>query len=175
MPTSKARNPKAKKPKKPEPWKESQAKRTLKQMILRGETKNKSAREVYEMRVEFRAYEFKKFSPNFRNLCDVLKRDQDKADSDAAALAHDRLIHPKGPETAKGCGYPRWDGSDAERLLTQDIDNGLHETHKPQALYKTRPEYQHFPLKVFRDHIHQVLRARLERPYWLNRKKKGRR
>jgi hypothetical protein len=67
-------------------------------------------------------------------------------------------------------GYPRWDGSDAQRLLRHDIDKKRNEEYTPSQLRDKRPEYQAFPLKVFRDHIQQELRSRREKGYWLNRK-----
>jgi hypothetical protein len=44
---------------------------------------------------------------------------------------------------------------------------------KPEMLWEARPkEYGEFTLDTFRDNIHQELRSRRERAYWLNRKKK---
>ena len=43
---------------------------------------------------------------------------------------------------------------------------------QPKDLHATRPEYAAYPLTVFRNHIHQELRARKERPYWLVQKQK---
>jgi hypothetical protein len=60
----------------------------------------------------------------------------------------------------------------AERLLKIDIDAGKHETMKPRELQATRPKYSPYPLKVFRNHVQQELRARCQRSYWLARKKK---
>lgn len=122
--------------------------------------------EVYGMRPEYRQYPYERFEPNLNNLRNALNRDQGKADSDSAALAHDRRIHPKSTETAQGCGYPRWDGSEAERLLMADMDAGKHKRMRPEELYRTQEEYQRFPQQVFRDHIHQEQRARTEKPYW---------
>jgi hypothetical protein len=52
--------------------------------------------------------------------------------------------------------------------VKQDIDAELHETLKPNALRQSRPEYQDFPLIVFRDHMHQEKSCGRERSYWLN-------
>jgi hypothetical protein len=158
---------------KPEPWGDGcHAKEILRQYIIdRKVTRAMKSREVYEMRPEFQQYRFARFSDNLRNLFDVLERNDKRAEADAAALAHDRTIHPVGPETAKGCGYPRWEGSDAQRLLKMDIDAGRNKEFKPKELHKSRMEYQAFPLHVFRDHIYQETRDRLGKSYWLDRKK----
>lgn len=61
-------------------------------------------------------------------------------------------------------GYPRWDGSSAQRLLKLDVTAGAHMIMKPQVLQSTRDEYKPFPLKVFIDHIYQEKKSRLESP-----------
>jgi hypothetical protein len=61
----------------------------------------------------------------------------------------------------------------AKRFLKEDIDEGLTDSHKPTELHKTRPEYQDFPLTIFRNHINQELRSRMEKNCWMNRKKKA--
>jgi hypothetical protein len=112
-----------------------------------------------------------KFCCRYYSLKDKTGNNLAKVNSDSAALAHDRLIHTVGLEMSKGCGYQRWQRSDVERLLKQDIDAELHETLKPNALRQSRPESQDFSLVVFRDHIvHQEKCSGKERSYWLNRK-----
>jgi hypothetical protein len=39
----------------------------------------------------------------------------------------------------------------------------------------SREEYQAFPLEVFRKHLHQEVRSRVETPYWLEYKAKKKR
>jgi len=70
------------------------------------------------------------------------------------------------------CGYPRWDGSDAQRLLKLDMNYGKHNHMQPSVLHKSQQENQKFPLKVFRDHIHQEIWSRNQKSYWLNREQK---
>jgi len=101
----------------------------------------------------------------------MIEKQQAKADFDSKALASDRHVHPPPAITSRG--YPRWCGSEAERLLKADIDDGNLTGIKPKDLHQSRPEYQAFPLKVFRDHIAQETRSRLGRSYWQNRKQQG--
>jgi hypothetical protein len=67
--------------------------------------------------------------------------------------------------------YPKFKGSEAEQLLKYDLDEGLHETMLPRELHKLHAEYAAWPLEVFRNHIHQELKDRKQRPYWLAERK----
>ena len=96
-----------------------------------------------------------------------MKHLQKLANADEAALAHDLALGIRKNNKP----YPRWQGSEAEGLLKLDIDNGLNQIMRPKALRASRPQYLQFPLDVFRNHIYQETRARMERPYWLARKK----
>jgi hypothetical protein len=153
--------------KKPPKWQHSDAKKELERDILDGKTDGKTPKQVYEMRAEYKQYAFKNFSPNFNRLKKTLQGLQDRADEDEAAFLQDEALKLR----VNNKPYPRWGGTVAERLLKIDIDAGKHETMKPRELQATRPEYSPYPLKVFRDHVQQELRARCERSYWLARKK----
>jgi hypothetical protein len=75
------------------------------------------------------------------------------ASSDSAALAHDRHIYPK--KTHNHRGEPRWEGSEAERLLKLDIDKGKNKSLKPIDIHHSRNEYKMYSLTVFWKHIDQ--------------------
>ena len=153
----------------PPPWRNSDAKKQLERDILDGKTDNKFPKQVYKMRAEYKQYKFQNFSPNFTRLKNTLKALQDRADEDEAAFLHDEALNLR----TNSKQYPRWGGTVAERLLKIDIKAGKHKTMKPRELQSTRLEYSPYPLKVFRDHIQQELRARLERSYWLAKKHVG--
>lgn len=55
-------------------------------------------------------------------------------------------------------GEPRWQGSEAQRLLKEDMADGKHERMDPQELHETKEECKEFKLQKFRDHIYQELR-----------------
>ena len=60
--------------------------------------------------------------------------------------------------------------------MKYDLDEGLHETMLPRELHKLHAEYAAWPLEVFRNHIHQELihqelKDRKQRPYWLAKRK----
>lgn len=119
------------------------------------------------MHPEYKLFKYSNFSTNLRNLRKSVDKLQDLAEGDETAFAHDERLGLR----VQNKPYPRWQGSVAEQLLKQDIDSGHHLNMKPRELKQSRAEYGPFPATVFRDHIHQELRARMERPYWLARQK----
>jgi hypothetical protein len=98
-----------------------------------------------------------------------IKRKEDCALFDSAAVESFRSLHPRNQATQRN--YPFWDTSEASRLLEKDIDDGLHVLMTPKELYNTRQEYKEFPLAVFRKHIHQARQAGVQSSYWMHRKK----
>ena len=77
---------------------------------------------------------------------------------DEAAYRNFMENHPQ--RSFDAIGRPRWEGSAAEALLKQDMDEGYHLAKRPFALYDSRPEYKVFDLDVFRGHIDQEIRLR---------------
>jgi len=56
-------------------------------------------------------------------------------------------------------GMPRWEGSEAERLMKQDMKEGKHAGLTPLAFRATHPtNFGPIPLPIFRDHIYQELK-----------------
>ena len=148
------------------PWRYSEAKKQLIKDILDGTLDGKGPGEVHEFRPEYKERKYENFRTNLNNLRKALKEQRARADSDDAALAHDEALNLR----TNSKPYPRWQGTEAERLLKLAIDNGQHIIMQPQELKNTCAEYEPYPLKVFRDHIQQELRSRTERPYWLARR-----
>jgi len=81
----------------------------------------------------------------------------EKGASEAAALALDRLIYPEPATNSRG--EPRWEGSNAEKLLNKDIDDKKHEQMKPKQMQASRVEHQAHPLDVFRGKIRQRVKT----------------
>jgi len=65
----------------------------------------------------------------------------------------DRQVYP--PSATMNSGEPRWDGSNAQRLLKQDVEEGIHLTMTPAQFYAFRPEYQEFLKRTITDHVQQ--------------------
>ena len=75
-------------------------------------------------------------------------------------------------------GYPRWNHPEnrAKQLLEEDTKPGgiyYNENLKPRDLKVTRPEYQAFPDKNFRDRLYKAKSAHIEKPYWQNERNKS--
>ena len=67
---------------------------------------------------------------------------------------------------------PRWEQSEAERLLRVDMNEDKHKTMRPNELYNSRTEYtNNYPLTVFRKHIDQEERRRKMLSYYAAKNK----
>jgi hypothetical protein len=117
-------------------------------------------RDAYLHRPEFAEFDgYANFPSRLRGARQQIASKNNRASSDSAALAHDRKIYPKAASNHRG--EPRWEGSEAERLLRKDMDEGKHNQMRPELLYYTRKDYhENYPLKVFREHIYQEERRR---------------
>lgn len=164
----------AKKQTKPPPaWRFSEAKKILLNDIISQEVPDDmDAWDVYFSREIYWLWPFDNFKTNIKNLRAAVARDIQRARADHAALLHDLKKNPLPETVVTGSGtYPRWNGSEAERLLKLDIDEGWHLIMTPSDLQSTKEEYKEYPLRVFAKHIHQEWVGRLERSYWQAKKK----
>lgn len=138
-------------------WKDSLARRLLEEDLTTGtiplSSEQMGPREVYIQRHEFSEFPYENFQANLRSLRKSVQEKKNSSSFDSAALLHDRQIYPKKQE--------RWEGSLAEMLLKQDINDNKHLLMKPMQLYNSRPEYHSkLQLTVFRKHIEQEVRRR---------------
>ena len=154
------------KKKPPTPW--EIAKPILRKLYLEGTiTDSMKPQDVYAMQPEFVDVEYPNFRNNFANMKRTIRQNKERADIDEAGFLHDTAIYPMAKDLD---GY--WDGSDAQKLLLEDIKIGRHQQMKPELLWISRPQYEKFELKTFRGHIHQELRSSRETLYWIVKKKK---
>jgi hypothetical protein len=120
-----------------------------------------SVRDIFAMRPEF-GYDgptnIAKFSARLRSARKQVHDDVCRAASDKRFLEHDRTIHPEPLMNYRG--EPKWDGSEAQKQLGKDMDEGKHTTMKPKLLHMSCDEYTKFPLDVFRKHIYQETNRR---------------
>ena len=79
-----------------------------------------------------------------------------RADLDQKAFDNFRKLHPR--PMVDHNGIELWDGSEAQRLLKEDMANGKHKEGDPSDLWASKKEYQVYELQVFRDHIYQEQR-----------------
>ena len=97
-----------------------------------------------------------KFKTRLSSLRKIVKQKSERAEEDALALAHDQLIFPEPILDIRG--YPNWRKSEARKQLKKDLTEGKHKNRRPMVLWLSHPEYQKFPLTVFRNHIYKELR-----------------
>ena len=150
-----------------EPWRNSRAKQLLIRDIVEGKLDGLRPKQVHQYRLEYNERPYNNFRTNLNTLRKKYQQLENLAQVDHAHLMHDLALGRR--QNSKP--YPRWQGTIAEKFLKQDIDSGRHLDMPPRQLRLTRPEYRCYPGQVFRDHIHQELRARKERPYWMARRK----
>jgi hypothetical protein len=146
----------------PRKWIKSSAKKLLAFDIWRGADLQlggqlKTAEGVFLMRQEYQRYTFEKFKSYLASLRKSMHA------AKAQAVIDDREVHlqlEKFPyaETTYW-GYPSWRSHQAKHFLRFDMDEDKHNTHSPYDLWKSRIEYQEFPLHVFRQRIHQEEKA----------------
>ena len=105
----------------------------------------------------FRGLEYNsEFTSNLRLLRIDFQRKCKRAEIDKKAFENFRESHPRPTHDHKG--VPLWHGSKAEEYLKADIEADKHQGKFPKDFWLTRPEYQVYDLKVFRDHIYQELK-----------------
>jgi hypothetical protein len=126
--------------------------------------------EIHHLRVEYQRVPYTNFRTNLNNLRKLLRYQVNEAVASAEGLAKDQEKYPV-QENAPGSNKPpRWQGSEAERLLKIDVDAGKHDWMTPKELHESSVAYLSFTLEVFRKHIYQLERTGKETPYWLAKK-----
>jgi hypothetical protein len=123
------------------------------------DAKAMKSKDAYNLRPIFSQYGgYKNFPSRLRSAQnqDIAKNNRNASDEEA--FVHDRNLFPI--MTRNGQGLLRWGGSNSEKLLRQDINDGRNRTMTPKQLHNSREEYQKFALDRFREHIHQEVRRR---------------
>ena len=145
------------------PW--EIAKPLLEELYLAGKIKDDWPRaKVHKLRKVFEDVPINNFGKNWLRMKNTIGSMKRSADRDLILLQADRLVHPIDPN--------RWDGSEAQALLKQDIDNEFHLWFCPKELYLSREEYKKFDFEVFGPHVYQEIRSKKETNYWLVKKAK---
>lgn len=146
-------------------WQDSAGKKLLMQDLACGKIAvdghRGDAAEIYASRLEFggtNADELKKFPSRLRSARHQTKKGIQQAAHDSIALTHDRSIYPVNPFNERN--EPRWEGSNAEKLLNDEIkkcrEQGI--TKKPKELYESEEAYRVFSPRVFRGHVYQEIK-----------------
>ena len=130
-----------------------------------------SAKEIWQSDPIFQQYEFEKFKDYLKNMANRTDARKKQIHDEYLAFLSDMRKLPASGMTSRG--YPFWDTHDASELLEEDEESGKAKELKPKQLWKSRPEYQDFPLDVFRKHIYQLRYKRLATPFWQYKRNKN--
>ena len=127
--------------------------------------------QLWESHDQFKLYDFAKFKEYNKRMKDLTSKRKERIRNEEAAFNRDMLKLPPKNTTARG--YPFWNNHPASDLLKEDETNGTAKQMKPEDLWKSRLEYQDFPLLVFRKHIYQERMKQLAAPYWQHTRNKN--
>lgn len=141
-------------------WKNSVAKKLLYKDIKEGRvplnSREMPLQEIYCMHPEYADYKYEKFSSRVSSTRKTIRKNILRAEEDKAAF--DLYVENNEVSYHSHKGYIQWQGSESQRLLRDDITDGLVEQMGKMELWESRREYQgEFPLKVFRDKIYQEI------------------
>jgi len=143
-------------------WSKSEAKQILLGMLRDGSipltSEEMGPQVAYMTDAEFAKWPYTQFRDRLNDYRKSIRGKKVRASFDEEALLHDRSLFPKQSTTSSG--KPRWEGSEAERLLKLDVEEGKHNNRRPEGLYFTKLEYTEFDLEVFRRHIYQEVETR---------------
>jgi hypothetical protein len=154
-------------------WKNSLGRSILEEVILVGLDRDDDGNDlpvltIYEMVEEFQKFPLKRFSVNLEALRVIVHEVADKALRDSVAV--DEFLARNTQSTMDAprfnyARYPKWQGSEAQRLLRIDLKGLLQEDRLfkgkdgvlPKDLWETRDEYEAYPLIIFRNHIYKEI------------------
>jgi hypothetical protein len=130
-----------------------------------------STKEIWQSDPIFQQYEFEKFKDYLKNMANRTEARKKQIKDEYQAYLSDMRKLPASDKTSRG--YPFWDTHKASELLEEDEESGKAKELKPKELWKSRLEYQDFPLHVFRKHIYQLRYKRLATPFWQYKRNKN--
>ena len=151
--------PIARRPPPPKKWGQSKAKRLLHRDLASGAIplsgRLMNARQVFDTRPEYAGFPFDLFPRRMSALRAEVITQNNRGNIESQPYAHNRQLFPHLTQNENDT--PRWEGSEAERLLKLDITADLFTQHTPQEMCQSRRQYQEFSLKVFHGHIRQEI------------------
>lgn len=140
-------------------WRKSDAKKLLYQDLVDGTIPltvlEMDPADVHWQRPEYVEVPYDQFKDRLKDMRERISTERNQSELDEAGLARDRGIFPKQAYD-KDRGYPRWEGSAAQKWLKKDVDDGKHlENYTPASFRLSREEYKEFPARVIGKHVSQ--------------------
>lgn len=116
-----------------------------------------SPKMAYQLHPDYKTVDYKWFRSRLLILRKRITTGLETGLSDLEAMKEDRKKFPI--KTQYENGNYRWQGSEAEAFLRQDMEQSNHIRMKPSVLHSSREAYyKFFPLHVFRKHIAQEVK-----------------
>lgn len=107
-----------------------------------------------EFAFEMDAAEAKRlFKGRLKTARAYVKKKVERAATELELYHQDRLVYP--PKATMFSGEPRWEGSDAQKFLKEDVGNGVHLVMSNTDFYTSRPAYQLFQKSTIDGHTFQ--------------------
>ena len=104
--------------------------------------------DIYNLHPEFKKHEYSMFSSRLSSLRRTFNNHESRAVADERAL--EDFCSRRLPSLTSKKGYGQWQGSEAQKALLQDIEEGKNNIMSMQQLYFSRPVYyENFPQKAF--------------------------
>lgn len=149
-------------------WKKSQARALLYNDVLEGRVpldpvdyqgrSTMKLEEIFRMHTEYQLYDRKKFSRRLSSIRDVVRDLKNRKEIDEDAFNVYRRNHL--PSLTSSKGYPEWQGSNAQTLVCQDLENEVNKGKTMSEFWLSRPEYyENYPLAPFKHKVRQEIRT----------------
>lgn len=133
-----------------------------------------TAGEIWASHPEFKRYDRGQFETYNKNMINLTSKRKELIKKEEAAYQRDLLKLPQSTMTSRG--IPFWHKHAAKELLKKHVESEMSGSigrMKPVQLWKSRAEYQDFPLAIFRKHIYQERTKQLAAPYWQYKRNKN--
>ena len=129
-----------------------------------------SAKKNWESHEIFQLYDLIQFKTYNKNMKALTSKRKILIKEEEESFHRDMLKLPEKDVTSRG--IPFWYKHEASRLVEEYVSQEIEGAAKikPQLLWKSRKEYQEFPLDVFRKHLYQERTKRLAAPYWQHKR-----
>jgi hypothetical protein len=141
-------------------WRNCRAKKQLIKDLNEGQIPlvqtEMTAEVVHKLRPLYEEVDFPKFKRNFEALRKAMREEKDRAVRDSEGFARDKLHQGAAVRSGldRRSGKLQWNNSEAQRLLSIDVQQQAHAQLTPRQLHESRPEYKAFDSTTFRNHIY---------------------
>lgn len=150
----------------PEAWIKSRAKAKLRLLLMDESSWVQlcTPEQIHESDDDFKQYPLVRFKVNFNTLKSSIELERTIVAFDDKAVKEHQQKFPRNATTERG--YKFWNKHPAEKRLQEAVKLGATSNRKPSSVQQDHPDFQEFPLPVFRTHLYQEQRKKKESPFW---------